>query len=131
MEVLGKDAKPETLGLAVNKNSKELLKKYGLPSVDNATIVGSDAGIVSALKNSDIQNLVLYTICRMRLPDTEAIIMAIKTLAKIMDVKVETSKIKEKLNDIQKQNKQMIEETRKALRSTPQRPASMPMPGVA
>ena len=122
---------PISYGLAANKNSKSLLDEYNLPIIPGATVLGADASVISALKNSEISSIVLYTTCRMMLPDDDAIIKSIKTLAGIIKVKVETEKFEERLEKISKENEKVIEETKSYFRNTPGTSASVPPPGVA
>jgi len=122
--------KPISYGLAVNKNSKSLLSEYNLPLVPGATVLGVDASIISALKNSDAASIVLYTTCRMMLPDDDAIIKSIKTLSGIIKVKVETEKFEERLEKINMNNQKMIDDTRKYYESTSRASASIPTPGI-
>ncbi len=121
---------PISYGLAANKNSKSLLDEYNLPSIPDVTVFGADASVISALKNSEVLSVVLYTTCRRMLPDDDAIIRSIKTLAGIIKVKVETEKFEERLEKISKENEKLIEETKSYFRNTPGTSASIP-PGVA
>lgn len=131
MEVIGGDEiKPISYGLAINSNSKSLLDEYNLPSIPSATIFGTDAGVISALKDLDIPSLVLYTICRMMLPDADAIVKAIETLAKILNVKVDTEKFEVNLEKLSKENQRLIEETRKSFEKGGEKPAAMPSAGI-
>ncbi len=124
--------RPMSFGLAANSNSKSLLDEYNLSIVPGATILGSDASVISAIKNSEVSCIVLYTTCRMMMPDDDAIIKSINTLADIIKVKVETEKFEERLEKISKENEKVIEETRKYYENLAGRPASMPQPpGVA
>ena len=118
-------------GLAANKNSKSLLEEYKLPVIPGATILGSDASVISAIKNSEVSSIVLYTTCRMMMPDDDAIIKSINTLAEIIKVKVETEKFEERLEKISSENEKVIAETRKYYDNMSGRPASMPQPGIA
>ena len=122
---------PISYGLAANKNSKSLLDEYNLPIIPDVTVFGADASVISALKNSEILSIVLYTTCRMMLPDDDAIIKSIKTLADIIKVKVETEKFEERLEKISKENEKLIEETKSYFRNTPGTSTSIPPPGVA
>jgi len=49
------------------------------------------------------------------LPDPNAIVMAIQTLSDILGIKSDTKEIRQKLEQIIKGNKRLIEETKKAL----------------
>jgi uncharacterized protein len=86
---VGEDFKdnPISYGLAANKNSKSLLNEYHLPLVPGATILGADASVISALKNLDATGIILYTTCRVMMPDDDAIIKSIKTLQKFSRLK--------------------------------------------
>ena len=122
---------PISYGLVANKNSKSLLDEYNLPSIPDVTVFGADASVISALKNSEVLSVVLYTTCRRMLPDDDAIIRSIKTLADIIKVKVETEKFEERLEKISKENEKLIEETKSYFRNTPGTSTSIPPPGVA
>ncbi|MCV0431609.1 PAC2 family protein [Nitrosopumilus sp.] len=121
---------PVSYGLAANKISKSLLDKYNLPLIPNGAILGADASVISALKNFEIPSIILYTTCRMMLPDDDAIIKSIKTLTDIINVKVETEKFEERLEKINKENQKLIEQTKKYFENTSESAASVP-PGVA
>ncbi len=120
---------PLTYGLTVNEFSKNLLSKYNLQIVPSATILGADASIISALKNSEFPSIVLYTTCRMMMPDDDAIVRSIQTLADVINVKVDTEKFEEKLEKISKENEKLIEQTKKFYEDASGRPASVP-PGI-
>lgn len=131
MEVIGgEETKPVSYGLAINSNSKSLLEEYNLPSIPRATIFGTDAGVISALKDLEIPSLILYTICRMMLPDADAIVKAIETMAKILHVQVNTEKFEENLEKLSKDNQRLIEETRKSFEKNIEKPAAMPSAGI-
>ena len=121
---------PISYGLAANSNSKPLCDEYNLPRIPGATVLGADASVISALKNSDAASIVLYTTCRMMLPDDDAIIKSIKTISGIINVKVETEKFEERLEKINKDNQEMIDETRKYFGNTSRASASIPSPGI-
>ena len=132
MTIVGpEENSPQSFGLVVDEKFKNLLKEYNLPTVLDASIVGADAGAISALKKSSIPNLILYTICNMKFPDANAVIKAIETIAQIIDVKIDTSEFEEKLEKISKNNERLIEQTRKILENPAEKPPSMPNPGIA
>lgn len=131
MEIIGKtDTKPISYGLVVNNTSKQLFEKYNLPSIPSASILGTDAGVISALKNSEIPSIILYTICRMKLPDDDAIVKAIETIANILNVKIDTEEFEKRLEKISQENERLITETRKSFEQASKKPASMPSPGI-
>ena len=121
---------PVSYGLAVNKNSKSALDEINLPSVPGATVFGADASVISALKNSDVTAIILYTTCRMMMPDDDAIIKSIKTLSDIIRVKIDTEKFEERLEKINKENQKIIEETRKYYENSSGRSTVTPTPGI-
>ncbi|MFQ5475854.1 MAG: proteasome assembly chaperone family protein [Nitrosopumilus sp.] len=121
---------PISYGLAANEISKSLLDEYHLPLIPNGAVLGADASVISALKNSEISSIVLYTTCRMMLPDDDAIIKSIKTLTDIIKVKVDTEKFEEQLEKINKENEKLIEQTKNYFENQYGSSASIP-PGVA
>lgn len=121
---------PVSYGLIVNKNSKSLIGEYNLPIISGATVLGIDASVISALKNSEISSIVLYTSCRMMFPDDDAIIKSIKTLADMIKIKVETEKFEERLEKISKENEKLIAEAKNYFKKTPRTATSIPPPGI-
>ena len=121
---------PISYGVVANKNSKSLLEEYNLPNIPGAMIQGVDASVISALKNSEISCIVLYTTCRMMFPDDDAIIKSIKTLSDIIKVKVETEKFEEQLEKISKENEKLIIETKNYFEKASGRSASILPPGI-
>jgi uncharacterized protein len=121
---------PISYGVVANKTSKSLLEEYNLPNIQGAMILGVDASVISALKNSEIPCVVLYTTCRMMFPDDDAIIKSIKTLSDIIKVKVETEKFEEQLEKISKENEKLIIETKNYFEKASGRSASILPPGI-
>lgn len=132
LELIG-DLKTEPIsyGLAVNKMSKSLLNDYNLPLIPHATILGTDAGVISALKKVKTQCLIIYTTSRPLFPDADAIVKAVETLASIIDVKVDVEKFEERLDKMSEQNEKMIDQTKRHFEQLSEKPASMPGPGIA
>lgn len=120
-----------SFGLSMNKNSESLLKEYHLSSIPHASIFGAEAGIISALRGENIPSIILYTICRPIFPDPEASAQSILTLAKILNVKVETEQIKKSIESISKENRRLIEDTRKAMQRKPENNSSAIGSGIA
>lgn len=121
---------PVSYGLAANTNSKRLLDEYDLPIIPRGAIIGVDASVISALKNTQTSCIVLYTTCRMMMPDDDAIVKSIKTLSNIINIKVETEKFEERLEKISKDNQKMIDETRKYFENTSGTSASTQSAGI-
>jgi len=132
LAIIGKQTiEPTSLGLSMNKNSESLLKKYHLSSIPDGSIFGADAGIISALKDENVPSIILFTTCRPIFPDPEATVQSISTLAKILNVKVETEQIKKSLESISKENRLLIEETEKAIHREQEEHPSVSSPGIA
>jgi len=132
LPIIGKQTtKLTSFGLSVNKNSESLLKEYNLSLIPNASIFGAEAGVISALRDENIPSIILYTACRPIFPDPEATIQSISTLAKILNVKIETEKIKKSLESITKKNRRLIEETRKMMQREQENHSSITGPGIA
>lgn len=125
-----KENDPISYGVVVNKNSKSLLEEYCLPNIPGAMILGVDASVISAIKNSEIPCIVLYTTCRMMFPDDDAIIKSIKTLADIIKVQVETEKFEEQLEKISKENEKLIAETKNYFEKVSGGSSSILPPGI-
>jgi len=121
---------PKSFGLTVTEQSKNLLNEFKLPIIVEASVVGADAGAISALKKSSVPSLILYTICNMKFPDADAIVKAVETMADMINVTVDTSKFEEKLEQISKDNERLIEQTKKMYEKPSEKPPSMPSPGI-
>jgi uncharacterized protein len=117
-------------GMETASQKKEDLKIYGLithPTLDrilynnqipkflNGSILGTDAAIIAVFRKTNIPVLVLYAECHPFFPDPEASIIAIVTLAKILDVKIDTQDIKNKIDKLRIQYRNLMEETMRTL----------------
>jgi len=132
LEVAGNpNSEPVSYGLIVDEKSRSLLKEYKLPLIPQATILGTDAGVISALKKVETQSLMVYTSCRPMFPDVDAIIKAVETISGIIDVKVNVEKFEERLEKMSEQNQKLIDQTKKHFEQLSEKPASMSGPGIA
>ena len=117
-------------GMETINQQKDTPKIYGLvshPSLENVlynnhimkfldgSIFGTDAAIISVFRKTKIPVLVLYAECHPFFPDPEASITAIVTLAKILNVKVDTKDIQNRIDKLRIQNRNLMEQTIKAL----------------
>ena len=117
-------------GMETINQKKEDLKIYGLithPVLDNilynnqipkflsGSIFGTDAAIISVFRKTNIPVLVLYAECHPFFPDPKASIIAIGTLAKILNVKIDTQDIKNKIDKLRIQYRDLMEETMRTL----------------
>lgn len=131
MEIVGgKDAKSQSFGIAVNENSKQLLTKYSITSIPNASIFGADAGVIASLRKSDIPGLILYTICRQQFPDPQATVMSINTLSSILGVSIDTAAVEKKLEELGRDYMHHIEKAKNTMQQR-EKTASMMPPGIA
>ena len=71
--------------------------------------------MISTFRKSNVPTLILYAECHPFFPDPAASIVAITTVAKILNVKVDTTDIQIKIERLRIQHRNMMEETMKAL----------------
>ena len=106
---------PKIYGLVTHPILESLLYNFQIPRFLDGSIFGTDATIILAFRKTKIPILVLYAECHPFFPDPKASIIAIVTLAKILDVKVDTSEIQKKLDKIRIQHRNLMEETLRTL----------------
>jgi uncharacterized protein len=114
---------PKIFGLVTHKSLESLLYNYQIPKFLDGSIFGTDAAIISVFRKTNIPLLVLYAECHPFFPDPKASITAIVTLAKILDVKIDTTEIQKRLDKIRLQHRNLMEET---LRSLQEKPTKVP-----
>ena len=121
---------PKAYGLVTHQNLEKLLYDNEIPKFISGTIFGTDAVIISAFRASDIPALVLYCECHPFFPDPEASVHAITVLSKILEVKIDTTEIKKKLEHLRIQHRNLMQETISALQQQAgKQPGSM-MPRI-
>ena len=125
------NSEPVSYGLTVNEKSRPLIEEYDLPLIPQATILGTDAGVISALKKVKTQGLMVYTSCRPMFPDVDAIIKAVETISGIINVKLNVEQFEERLAKISQQNQKLIDQTKKHFEQLSEKPAAMSGPGIA
>ncbi len=109
-----KDAQ-KIYGLVTHPVLESVLYNNQIPKFLDGSIFGTDAAIISVFRKTKIPALVLYAECHPFFPDPEASIVAIVTLAKILDIKVDTSDIRNKIDKLRIQHRNLMEETIRAL----------------
>ena len=109
-----KDA-PKIYGLATHSALDKILYENEIPKFLDGSIFGTDAAILSVFRKTDIPALVLYVECLPFFPDPEASIAAIITLGKILNIKVDTNDIQNKIDKLRIQYRNLMEETTRAL----------------
>jgi predicted ATP-grasp superfamily ATP-dependent carboligase len=109
-----KDA-PKIYGLVTHSILDNILYNNQIPKFLDGSIFGTDAAIMSVFRKTKIPALVLYAECHPFFPDPEASIVAIVTLAKILDIKVDTKDIQNRIEKLRIQHRKLMEETIRAL----------------
>ncbi len=103
-------------GLVTHPVLESILYNNQIPKFLDGTIFGTDAAIISVFRKTKIPALLLYAECHPFFPDPEASIVAIVTLAKILDVKVDTKDIQKTIEKLRIQNRNLMDETIRALK---------------
>jgi uncharacterized protein len=103
-------------GLVTHPVLESILYNNQIPKFLDGSIFGTDAAIISVFRKTKIPALVLYAECHPFFPDPEASIVAIVTLAKILDVKVDTKDIQKTIEKLRIQHRNLMEETLRALK---------------
>jgi uncharacterized protein len=121
METIDQDPKsPKIFGLVTHQSLEEILYTNQISKFLAGSIFGTDAAIISVFRKSKIPALVLYAKCHPFFPDPEASILAITTLAKVLNVKVDTTDIQKKMERLRIQHRNLMEETIRALQQQQQ-----------
>jgi uncharacterized protein len=116
MESVNQQQKPPKIyGLVTHPTLENILYNNQIPKFLNGSIFGTDAAIISVFRKTKIPVLVLYAECHPFFPDPKASITAIVTLAKILNVKVDTREIQDKLDKIRIQHRNLMEDTIRTL----------------
>jgi uncharacterized protein len=116
METINQQQKgPEIYGLVTHPVLENILYNNQIPKFLNGSIFGTDAAIISVFRKTKIPALILYAECHPFFPDPEASIVAIVTLAKILDIKIDTNDIRNKIEKLRIQHRNLMEETIRAL----------------
>ena len=106
---------PKIYGLVTHPVLESVLYNNQIPKFLNGSIFGTDAAIISVFRKTKIPALVLYAECHPLFPDPKASIVAIVTIAKILDVKVDTRDIQNKIDKLRIQHRSLMEETLRKL----------------
>ncbi|MBT3329723.1 MAG: proteasome assembly chaperone family protein [Nitrosopumilus sp.] len=107
---------PKIYGLSTHISIDEILSKNQIPKFLDGSIFGIDAVFISVFKKTKIPLLFLYAECNPYFPDPVASIAAITTLAKVLDVKINTTDIQKKIEHLRIQHRNLMEETTQTLR---------------
>lgn len=121
METINRDPTTSKIyGLVTHQSLEEILYENQIPKFLAGSIFGTDAVIITVFRKSKIPALILYAECHPFFPDPEASILAITTLAKILNVKVDTTDIKKRMERLRIQHRNLMEETIRALQQQQQ-----------
>lgn len=127
METINGDPKaPKIYGLVTHQSLEEILYTNQISKFLTGSIFGADAAIISVFRKSKIPTMILYAECHPFFPDPEASIIAITTLAKILNVKVDTIDIQKKMERLRIQHRNLMEETIRTLKQQENQPARAP-----
>jgi len=118
METINREpSTPKIYGLVTHQSFEEILYENQIPKFLTGSIFGTDATIITVFRKSKIPILILYAECHPFFPDPEASILAITTLAKILNVKVDTTDIKKKMERLRIQHRNLMDETVRTLQN--------------
>ena len=117
---------PKIYGLASHPSLENVLYNNQISKFLDGSIFGTDAAIISAFRKTNIPVLVLYAECHPFFPDPEASIVAIVTVAKILDVKVDTKDIQNKIDKLRIQHRNLMEETLRTLQQQQEKQTRAP-----
>ena len=117
---------PKIFGLVTHPILDNILYKNQIPKFLDGSVFGTDAAIISVFRKTKIPVLVLYAECHPFFPDPEASIVAIETLAGILDVKVDIQDIKNKIDKLRIQHRNLMEETIRTLQQQQEKQGRTP-----
>ena len=127
METTSKEKKaPKIYGLVTHPILESTLYENEITKFLDGSIFGTDAAIISVFRKTKIPALILYAECHPFFPDPEASIAAIVTLAKILDVDVDTSDIQNKMDRLRIQHRNLMEETIRTLQQQQEKQTRAP-----
>ncbi len=116
METTNRDPKaPKIYGLVTHKSLEKLLYDFRISKFLAGSIFGTDAAMITSFRKSQIPALILYAECHPFFPDPEASITAITTLARVLDVKIDTADIQKKIEWLRIQHRNLMDETIRSL----------------
>ena len=123
METINQEKnKPKIYGLATHNELENILYANRIPKFLDGSIYGIDAKIISIFRKKNIPSLLLYAECHPYFPDPDAAVKAIKTLGKILDIKIDTKDIQIKMEKLRIQHRNLMEETIKSIQSKQGKP---------
>jgi uncharacterized protein len=105
----------KTHGLVTDESLDKMLYDNDIPKFLAGSIVGTDAAVITTLRNMRVPLLMLYTSCHPYFPDPQASLYAITSLSKILKIQVDTSDIQKRIDYLRIQHRNLMQETLEAL----------------
>lgn len=116
METINKDSNAHKIyGLVTHQSLEETLYTNQISKFLAGSIFGTDAAIISVFRKSKTPTLILYAECHPFFPDPEASIVSIITLAKLLNIKIDTTDIQKKMEHLRIQRRNLMDETIRTL----------------
>ena len=107
-------------GLVTHPDLEKILYENRIPKFLFGTIYGTDAAVISVFRKSKIPALILYAQCHPYIPDSKASIEAISTLFKVLNLKIDISDLKQKIDYLRIQYRTLMQDTVYALQQRPE-----------
>ncbi len=127
METVNQQQKvPKIYGLTTHSILEGLLYNNQIPKFLDGSIFGTDAAIISVFRKTRIPCLVLYAECHSFFPDPEAAIVALVTVSNILNIKIDTSDIRKKMEKLRIQHRNLMEETLRTLQHKEEKQSRVP-----
>ena len=127
METINSQKKDKKIyGLVTHQKLENILYNNDLRKFLTGSIYGTDARLISIFRKAKIPTLILYVECHPFFPDPDASIVTIMTLAKVLDLKVDTKDMKNKMDQLRIQNRNLMEETIRATKSQKEKQQRIP-----
>jgi len=116
LETMNQDPKSRKIfGLTTHKSLEETLYTNRIQKFLSGSIFGTDAALISVFRKSTVPALILYAECHPFFPDPEASVNATSSLAKILNIKINTDDIKKRIERLRIQHRNLMEQTIKKL----------------
>jgi len=113
---------PKIYGLVTHQKLESILYNHQITKFLDGSIFGTDASIVVIFRKTKIPVLVLYAECHAFFPDPEASIVVIVTIGNILDIKVDTKDIQNKMEKLRIQYRNLMDETLRTLQQEQKQP---------
>ena len=117
---------PKIYGLPTDSVLDKILYKNHIPKFLDGSIFGTDAAMISVFRKTQIPVLILYAVCHPFFPDPEAAISAIITLSKILEIKIDTDDIQNKIERLRIQHRNLMEQTIRSLQQKKEKQVNPP-----